>query len=49
MNELYNTVTSNGNYNNIPTTLTSNTSIVNMVEGLSILKEANKKIGAMVI
>ena len=43
MNELYNTVTSNGNYNNIPTTLTSNTSIVNMVEGLSILKEANKK------
>lgn len=42
MNELNNTVTSIGNYNNIPTSLTSNTSIVNMVEGLTLTKEADK-------
>ena len=43
MNELYNTVSSVGNYNNIPTSLTSNTSVVNMIEGLTLLKEADKQ------
>lgn len=42
MNELSNIVTSTGNYNNIPTSLTSNTSIVNMIEGLTLTKEADK-------
>ena len=36
MNELYNTVTSVGNYNNIPTSLTSNTLVVNMIVKLSL-------------
>lgn len=43
MNELYNTVSSVGNYDNIPTSLTSNTSVVNMIEGLTLLKEADKQ------
>lgn len=43
MNELSNTVTAVGTYNNIPTSLTSNTSIVNIIEGLTITKEADKK------
>lgn len=43
MNELNNTVTATGNYNNIPTSLTSNTSIVNMIEGLTLTKDADKK------
>ncbi len=43
MNELSNTVTSTGSYNNIPTALTSNTSVVNIIEGLTITKEADKK------
>lgn len=43
MNELNNTVTAVGDYNNIPTQLTSNTSVVNMIEGLSLTKEADKK------
>lgn len=43
MNELTNTVYSNGNYNNIPTSLTSNTSVVNMIEGLTLTKDADKK------
>lgn len=42
MNELSNTVTSVGNYNNIPTSLTSNTSVVNLIEGLTLTKEADK-------
>lgn len=42
MNELNNIVTAVGNYNNIPTTLTSNTSVVNIIEGLSLHKEADK-------
>lgn len=42
MSELNNTVTSIGNYNSVPTSLTSNTSIVNMVEGLTLTKEADK-------
>lgn len=43
MNELNNTVTSTGSYNNIPTSLTSNTSVVNIIEGLTITKDANQK------
>lgn len=43
MNELENTVTSVGNYNNIPTTLTSNTSKVNNISGLTLTKEADKQ------
>ena len=42
MNELNNTATSVGTYNNIPTALTSNTSVVNLVEGLTLEKEADK-------
>lgn len=42
MNELNNIVTAVGNYNNILTTLTSNTSVVNIIEGLSLHKEAGK-------
>lgn len=42
MNELNNTATSIGNYNSVPTSLTSNTSVVNVVEGLSLTKEADK-------
>ena len=43
MNELNNTVTSVGNYNNIPTSLTSNVSVVNIIDGLSLTKDADKK------
>ena len=43
MNELENTVTSVGNYNNIPTTLPSNTSKVNIISGLTLTKEADKQ------
>lgn len=43
MNELSNMATSNGNYNNIPTSLTSNTYVVNLIDGLSLTKEADKK------
>lgn len=43
MNELNNTAEAIGSYNNIPTSLTSNTSVVNMVEGLTLTKEADKK------
>lgn len=42
MNELNNLVTAVGNYNSIPTSLTSNTSVVNMIEGLTITKTADK-------
>lgn len=42
MNELSNVATSVGNYNNIPTSLTSNTSVVNLIEGLTLTKEADK-------
>lgn len=43
MNEANNTATVNGNYNSIPTSLTSNTSVVNLIDGLAILKAADKK------
>ena len=42
MNELNNTATSVGNYNNISTALTSKTSVVNIIEGLTLIKEADK-------
>lgn len=42
MSELNNTAPSIGNYNSVPTSLTSNTSVVNMVEGLTLTKEADK-------
>ena len=42
MNELNNLVIAVGNYNSVPTFLTSNTSVVNMTEGLTITKTANK-------
>lgn len=43
MNELNNTVTAVGNYKSIPTSLTSNTSVVNMIDGLILTKNADKK------
>lgn len=43
MNELNNIVTATGQYNNIQTSLTSNTSVVNMIEGLTLTKEADKQ------
>lgn len=43
MNELNNSVTAAGTYNSIPTSLTSNTMVVNMIEGLTIVKDADKK------
>ena len=43
MNELTNIATAVGNYNSISTSITSNTSIVNMISGLTITKEADKQ------
>lgn len=43
MNELNNVVTAVGTYNDIKTTLTSNTSVVNIVDGLALTKDADKK------
>lgn len=43
MNELNNTVNAVGNYNSIPTSLTSNTSVVTMIEGLTLTKDEDKK------
>ena len=43
MNELNNKVVANGIYNNIPTSLTSNTSVVNIIEDLTLTKEADKQ------
>lgn len=42
MNELNNVATATGNYNNIPTSLTSNTSVVNLIDGLTLTIEADK-------
>lgn len=42
MDELSNVVTSLGDYNSIPTSLTSNTTVVNIIEGLSLSLETNK-------
>lgn len=43
MSELTNMVTSNGTYNSVPTELTSNVSVVNMIEGLTLSIEADQK------
>ena len=43
MNELSNTITSVGTYNNIETSLTSNEVVINMIEGLKVTKDADKK------
>ncbi len=42
MSELSNTATALGNYNSIPTSLTSNALVVNIIDGLSISKSADK-------
>lgn len=42
MNELENTVTSNGTYENVPISLTSNTSVVKILDGLTLTIEADK-------
>lgn len=42
MNELNNIALAKGNYNNIPTLLTSNKTTVNLTNELTITKEANK-------
>lgn len=41
MNELSNVAKASGTYNDIPTSLTSNTSVVNVIDGLSLIKEAD--------
>lgn len=45
-NELTNTVTAVGNYNSIPTSITSTASVVTMIDGLTIAKTANKTVWA---
>lgn len=42
MNELSNTVNGTGTYDSVPISLTSNTSVVKLVEGLTLLLEADK-------
>lgn len=41
---LNNTVSAVGNYNSIPTSITSAASVVTMVSGLTIVKEADKEV-----
>lgn len=43
MSELNNIATAVGNYNNISTSLTSNLSTVNIIDGLILTKDADKK------
>lgn len=43
MEELNNIASANGNYNDVPTSVTSNVYVVNMIEGLTLKKEANQK------
>lgn len=43
MNELNNTATATGTYNSVPTSLTSNATVVNMIDGLTLVKSADKK------
>lgn len=45
-NELSNTVSAVGNYNSIPTSITSLASVVTMISGLTITKSADKPIWA---
>lgn len=42
MNELNNIALAKGNYNNIPTLITSNKFTVNLTNELTITKESNK-------
>lgn len=42
MNELTNQVVSNGTYDSIPTSLTSNTSVVSLIDGLTLKLESDK-------
>lgn len=42
MNELSNQVISNGTYDSVPTSLTSNTSVVTIVDGLTLKLEVDK-------
>lgn len=44
--ELTNTVKAVGNYNNIPTSITSDALVVTMISGLTITKTADKSIWA---
>lgn len=43
MNELTNIAQVTGTYDNVPTSLTSNASVVNMIEGLTLTKDADQK------
>lgn len=43
MNELNNTATATGTYNSVPTSLTSNATVVIMIDGLTLVKSADKK------
>lgn len=43
INELSNIATSVGTYNSVPTSLTSNTSVVNLIDGITLTKDADKK------
>ena len=42
--ELTNTVKTVGNYNNIPTSITSDALVVTMISGLTITKTADKSV-----
>mgnify|MGYP004610132735 FL=1 len=43
MAELNNTAPAVGSYNSVPTSLVSNTSVINIVEGLTLVKDVDKK------
>lgn len=43
MSELTNVVNASGTYNNVPTAFNSNTSVVNIVEGLTLTLDADKQ------
>lgn len=43
MNELTNFATAEGTYNSVPTSLTSNTSVVNLIDGLTLTIKADKQ------
>ncbi len=43
MNELSNTVNANGTYDNVPLSITSNTTVVKLVDGLTLTLAADKQ------
>ena len=45
-NELSNIVTASGNYNNVPTSITSDAVSVTLIDGLTITKSADKTVWA---